>query len=191
PQPGTRPVRAGWRPPISRRHSSTASWRRCPRRITHHPMVSALPGARLLAPGRASALIAAILAAVLAATVAVIVYQHNPGWMYDVKVYRRGGAPARHGLDVYRRFPPPAFTYPPFAAVLFIPLSVLPVNWTGLLWTTASIVCLQASTWLCLGRPAIDRDRRGVLLCAGAGAPGARRGPRGRALLPGGGEPVL
>ena len=26
PQPGTRPVRAGWRPPISRRHSSTASW---------------------------------------------------------------------------------------------------------------------------------------------------------------------
>ena len=131
-------------------------------------MVSAHPGARLLAPGRASALTAAILAAVLAATVAVIVYQHNPGWMYDVKVYRMGGAAALHGLDVYRRLPPPAFTYPPFAAVLFIPLSVLPVNWTGLLWTTASIVCLQASTWLCLGRPAIDRDRRVLLLCAGA-----------------------
>ena len=26
PRPGTRPDRAGWRPPISRRHSSTASW---------------------------------------------------------------------------------------------------------------------------------------------------------------------
>src|SRR5262249_58047157 len=120
-------------------------------------MVSAHPGACFLAPCRASALTAASLAAVLAATVAAIVYQHNPGWMYDVKVYRMGGAAALHGLDVYRRLPPPAFTYPPFAAVLFIPLSVLPVNWTRLLWSTASILCLLASTRLFPGRPAIRR----------------------------------
>jgi len=105
----------------------------------------------------------AILVAVIAATVAVIVYQHNPGWMYDAKVYRTGGAAALHGQDVYRRLPPPAFTYPPFAAVLFVPLSLLSVNAIGVLWTAASIVCLSASIWLCLGRPAIDRDRRVLL----------------------------
>ena len=104
--------------------------------------------------------------AVLAATVAVIVYQHNPGWMYDAKVYRTGGAAALHGQDVYRRLPPPAFTYPPFAAVLFVPLSLLPVNAIGVLWTATSIVCLGASIWLCLGRPAIDRDRHVLVLFA-------------------------
>ena len=108
----------------------------------------------------------ALLVAVLAATVAVIVYQHNPGWMYDAKVYRTGGAAALQGHDVYRRLPPPAFTYPPFAAVLFIPLSLLTVNAIGVLWTATSIVCLGASIWLCLGRPAIDRDRRVLLLYA-------------------------
>src|SRR5215831_1785850 len=131
-------------------------------------MVSAHPGHRLPAARRVPALSAAIVAAVLAATVALIVYQHNPGWMYDARVYRMGGAAALHGQDVYRRLPPPAFTYPPFAAVLFIPLSLLPVNGIGLLWTSASIVCLEASVWLCLGRPAIYKDKRVLLLCAGA-----------------------
>lgn len=128
--------------------------------------MTALVGARLRAPGRFPTLGAAVLAAVLAAALAVIVYQHNPGWMYDAKVYRMGGAAALHGQDVYRRLPPPAFTYPPFAAVLFIPLSLLPVNGIGVLWTATSIVCLGASIWLCLGRPAIDRDMRLLLLWA-------------------------
>jgi len=107
----------------------------------------------------------ALLAAVLAVAAAVL-YQHNPGWMYDARVYRNGGAAALHGQDVYRRLPPPAFTYAPFAALVFIPLTLLSTNGMGLLVTTASLVCLAASIWLCLGRPALDGDRRPLALCA-------------------------
>ena len=108
----------------------------------------------------------ALLAAVLAAVAAAVLYRHNPGWMYDARVYRNGGAAALHGQDVYRRLPPPAFTYAPFAALVFIPLTLLSTNGMGLLVTTASLVCLAASIWLCLGRPALDGDRRPLALCA-------------------------
>ena len=110
----------------------------------------------------------AVVLAFLAAAVAVIIYQHNSGWMYDAKVYRTGGSAALHGQDLYRKFPPPAFTYTPFAALLFIPLSYLSTNGLGLLWTTLSILCLEVSVWLCLGRPWLDLDRPRLALCAAA-----------------------
>jgi alpha-1,2-mannosyltransferase len=91
----------------------------------------------------------AVALALLAAGAAVLVYQHNTGWMYDAKVYRTGGAAALHGLDVYRNVPP-AFTYTPFAALLFVPLQLLPVNGMGFLLSAVSILCLEASVWLCL-----------------------------------------
>src|SRR5262252_1171296 len=112
----------------------------------------------------------ALLVALLVAVAAVALYQHNPGWMYDGRVYRTGGAAALHGQDVYRRLPPPAFTYTPLAALLFVPLTLLSTNAMGLLMTTASLVCLEASIWLCLGRPPLDRDRRPLALCAAIGA---------------------
>lgn len=110
----------------------------------------------------------AVVLAFLAAAVAVIIYQHNSGWMYDAKVYRTGGTAALQGQDLYRKFPPPAFTYTPFAALLFIPLSYLSTNGLGLLWTALSILCLEASVWLCLGRPWLDHDRPRLALCAAA-----------------------
>jgi alpha-1,2-mannosyltransferase len=91
----------------------------------------------------------AVSLALVAAAVAVLVYQHNTGWMYDAKVYRTGGAAALHGLDVYRNVPP-AFTYTPFAALLFVPLAFLPVNGVGFLLTAVSLLCLEGAVWLCL-----------------------------------------
>ncbi|GGM78822.1 polyprenol-phosphate-mannose-dependent alpha-(1-2)-phosphatidylinositol pentamannoside mannosyltransferase [Longimycelium tulufanense] len=67
--------------------------------------------------------------------------------MIDLRVYREG-APALFG-DLYGfRLPDPTgifplpFTYPPFAALLFLPLSVLP--WTVLVsaWQAVSVLCL-------------------------------------------------
>ena len=117
--------------------------------------------ARLTA-GSSRVLGLALLLALAAGAAAVILYQHNPGWMYDAKVYQAGGAAALHGQDVYRRLAWPAFTYPPFAAALFVPLSLLSVNAVGLLWTAISVACLEASVWLCLGRPALHHDRRAL-----------------------------
>ena len=133
--------------------------------IRHHPLVNGHSAAgRLRVVGLATAV------ALLAAAAATILYQRNPGWMYDASVYRQGGAAALHGLDVYRRLPPPAFTYAPLAALLFIPLSLFSINAIGLLWTAISIVCLGAVIWLSLGRPAVDRDRRALVVCAAAAA---------------------
>jgi alpha-1,2-mannosyltransferase len=94
---------------------------------------------------------------------AVLVYQHNTGWMYDARVYRTGGAAALHGLDVYRNVPP-AFTYTPFAALLFVPLAILPANAVGLPLTAVSLLCLEGAVWLCLP----GRGGARVALWAGA-----------------------
>ena len=96
---------------------------------------------------RAAAL--AVALALAAAAVAVLVYQHNTGWMYDAKVYRAGGEAALHGLDVYTSLPP-AFTYTPFAALLFVPLTFLPVNGIGFVLTAISLLCLEGAVWLSL-----------------------------------------
>jgi alpha-1,2-mannosyltransferase len=101
--------------------------------------------------------------ALVAAVVASALYQHNTGWMYDAKVYQRGGAAALHGLDVYRNVPP-AFTYTPFAALLFVPLAPLGLGWVGVLVTAVSILCLEACVWLCVP----GGGRRRVALWAAA-----------------------
>lgn len=100
-------------------------------------------GARLRAPALAVGL------ALAGAAVAVVLFQHNTGWMYDARVYRTGGEAALRGLDVYRNVPP-AFTYTPFAALLFVPLAFLPPNGIGFLLTAVSLLCLEAAVWLCL-----------------------------------------
>ena len=104
----------------------------------------------------------AVALALAAAGVAVLLYRTNTGWMYDAKVYRTGGAAALHGLDVYRNVPP-AFTYTPFAALLFVPLAFLPVDGIGLLLTTISLLCLEGAVWLVV--PGEGRAR--ALLWAG------------------------
>jgi alpha-1,2-mannosyltransferase len=92
-----------------------------------------------------------IALALLVAVAAAILYRHNPGWMYDAKVYRTGATAVLRGRDVYASSTWPGFTYPPFAALFFVPLSLPPLAAAGVLWTAASIVCLEASVWLCLG----------------------------------------
>jgi alpha-1,2-mannosyltransferase len=109
---------------------------------------------RLARSGLAGAL------AIAGAGAAALLYQHSPGWMYDLTVYRRAASAVLHGQAVYTSTPP-AFTYPPFAALLFVPFSLLPAAWAGLLWTAISLFCLQASVWLSLGS-------RASVLTAGA-----------------------
>jgi alpha-1,2-mannosyltransferase len=60
----------------------------------------------------------------------------------------------------------PAFTYTPFAALLFAPLSLPPLGVAGVLWTAVSIVCLEASVWLCLGLTGIRAGPRIVSTAA-------------------------
>lgn len=50
----------------------------------------------------------------------------RPPWtMTDLGVYRRGAGEVLHGHSLYIDLPTLPFTYPPFAAVLFVPLQVI------------------------------------------------------------------
>lgn len=66
------------------------------------------------------------------------------GWFIDLRVYELG-AGALFGGDLYGvRFHVAdlPFTYPPFAAVLLLPLAVLPIWLSAFLWSLACVVVL-------------------------------------------------
>jgi alpha-1,2-mannosyltransferase len=69
----------------------------------------------------------------------------------DLHVYRMGGATVLHGDRLYQlRFGSLPFTYPPFAAVAFAALAVVPWNVAVTVLTGASVVALPAALYLVL-----------------------------------------
>jgi alpha-1,2-mannosyltransferase len=90
----------------------------------------------------------------------------------DLEVYRAGATAVLHGGDLYGQLPRPGnghqlpFTYPPFAALTFIPLAVLGYGTANWLLTAVTIASVAAS-----------------LRCYTASTPG-EAGARMRRLLP-------
>ncbi|WP_239348263.1 glycosyltransferase 87 family protein [Frankia sp. Cj3] len=71
------------------------------------------------------------------------------GTRIDLAVYRLGGDAFLHGLPLYDQIMPGTglpFTYPPFAALLFGPLAVLPKPAAQLIWAVTLLACLAALT---------------------------------------------
>ncbi len=70
----------------------------------------------------------------------------------DLDVYRLGAEMLLRGGDLYGPLPPTEvgiglpFTYPPFAAILFVPLALVPMWAANLLLTAATLACM----WLVL-----------------------------------------
>ena len=60
-------------------------------------------------------------------------------WQVDVEVYREAGVSILTGRPIYAAMTEAPqllpFTYPPFAAILAIPLALLPFGVIGWLWT--------------------------------------------------------
>jgi alpha-1,2-mannosyltransferase len=94
------------------------------------------------------------------------------GYHIDLDVYRTGAKTFLHGDDLYGRLPRLAdghelpFTYPPFAAVLFVPLALVGYGTATWLLTAVTIASVAASLW-----------------CFAASTPG-EAGARMRRLLP-------
>ncbi len=74
----------------------------------------------------------------------------------DLRVYRLGGRIALHGGNLYRaRYHGLPFAYPPFAAAVMAPLSLLPwLEAVGLL-TAASVIALPVMLYLALRLPPV------------------------------------
>jgi len=109
---------------------------------------------------------APIAATILLAVATFLIYQHDGGWMYDAKVYRTAGNAILRGLDLYSPARGQHFTYTPFAAALFAPLSALPAAPFALLWTALSIACLGGAVWLSLAWIGVAGGRPRFLLTA-------------------------
>jgi alpha-1,2-mannosyltransferase len=72
-------------------------------------------------------------------------------WQVDVEVYREAGVSILTGRPIYSAMTEAPqllpFTYPPFAAVLAIPLAFLPFGAVGWLWTLAQVAATTAIVW--------------------------------------------
>jgi len=75
------------------------------------------------------------------------------GYRIDLDVYRTGARVWLRGGDLYGRLPRLAdghelpFTYPPFAALAFVPLAILGYSTANWLLTTVTIASVAASLW--------------------------------------------
>jgi alpha-1,2-mannosyltransferase len=90
----------------------------------------------------------------------------------DLHVYRYGGHGVLDQWRVYESDDPVTgypFTYPPFAAILMVPLTLLPGSLAAALWTGASAACLAAT--VVVVRRSLDLTTPGwlvVLVCGGS-----------------------
>ena len=97
-----------------------------------------------------------VLVLVVAAAVAGALH----GGLTDLSVYQHGGRTVLDGLSSLGRDDPVTglpFTYPPFAAVVMVPVAPLPAWLAAALWTGASMAALAGVvvvTRRSLGRPA-------------------------------------
>jgi alpha-1,2-mannosyltransferase len=64
--------------------------------------------------------------------------------MVDLEVYRRAGLVLLQGGDFYTLPGPLQFLYPPFAAVLAVPLALLPTALVQVAWSVAGVLALLA-----------------------------------------------
>jgi alpha-1,2-mannosyltransferase len=99
------------------------------------------------------------------AAVAPLVHHHltvdEVKRLVDLRVYYDAGWSLVHGRAVYEHVTIDnlPFTYPPFAALLCVPLVALPFDVLGVLWTASELALTAAITWWAF-RPLLARTGR-------------------------------
>lgn len=90
---------------------------------------------------------------ILALSLVGVVVGSLEGGFTDLHVYRFAGEAVLDGRSVYDADDPVTglpFTYPPFAALLLVPLALMPGWLAAGLWTGASVACIAAAVVLVL-----------------------------------------
>ena len=109
---------------------------------------------------------------VLSATGCALATLRSRAAFGDLSIYAAGGAAVLHGTPLYQlRFAfGLRFTYPPFAALLFAPLTWLPVTAGRVLVSAATVLALPVTSYLVLRLPPwparLGRDRAAQLALA-------------------------
>lgn len=96
----------------------------------------------------------AVVVIALAATPVVLrylVFWPMDQWQVDVEVYREAGVSILTGRPIYSAMTEAPqllpFTYPPFAALLALPLAWVPFEVAAWLWTAAQVAATTAIVW--------------------------------------------
>jgi alpha-1,2-mannosyltransferase len=94
---------------------------------------------------------AVVVAAAMPVVLRYLVFWPLDQWQVDVEVYREAGVSVLTGRPVYAAMTEPpqllAFTYPPFAALLAVPLALVPFGVAGWLWTGLQVAATAAIVW--------------------------------------------
>lgn len=94
---------------------------------------------------------AIILAAATPMVLRYLVFWPLDQWQVDVEVYREAGVSVLTGRPIYSALTESPqllpFTYPPFAALLAIPLALVPFGAAGWIWTGLQILATTAIVW--------------------------------------------
>ena len=90
------------------------------------------------------------LVSVLGSVAIWAIYHTNTGWAYDTGVYRMGVSIVLHAGDLYAKSTPHPYTYPPFSALLFFPLGLLPPDAASIVWTAFSVAAFIVVAWISL-----------------------------------------
>lgn len=106
--------------------------------------------------------LAALIVALAAMPVVLryLVFWPLDQWQVDVEVYRQAGESILTGRPIYLAMTEAPqllpFTYPPFAAILSLPLALVPFGMAGWAWTLAQVLATTAITWYA-ARPLLIR----------------------------------
>lgn len=116
-------------------------------------------------PGRRTAAIWLLAVAVVVAGTAPLAWHYlvswpQDQWQVDLEVYREAGRSILYGRPVYDTLTEPPqllpFTYPPFAALLALPIAVVPFTAVAWVWAAAQVAATAVSVWIA-GRPLLSR----------------------------------
>ncbi len=91
------------------------------------------------------------------------------GLQFDIAVYLMGAGHLMDGrlyLASLPQYPYLPFTYPPFAALVFVPLHLLPHRSAQVVWTLTNVVALFALVWLSIRAVVPELDRRRITLAS-------------------------
>jgi alpha-1,2-mannosyltransferase len=92
-----------------------------------------------------------IALAALPGVLRYLVFWPMDQWQVDVEVYREAGVSIMTGRPIYAAMTEAPqllpFTYPPFAALLALPLAWVPFGVAGWLWTAAQVAATTAIVW--------------------------------------------
>ncbi|TFV56107.1 DUF2029 domain-containing protein [Mycobacterium sp. PS03-16] len=111
-------------------------------------------------------------AALCGVVVSGVLIKHTvTGYQLDLSVFRDAGAALLNGAPLYSAdFPSTSgfrFIYPPFAAVVFIPLAWVPAPVTQVLWALLNLALVWWILRICLDRLGLGRPGRLALLALG------------------------